>query len=387
MSKATVVPSLKSSHWPILLPIADQKHMPKFPVAGTAWLAGSRTQAQIVLKSRLVSRSHALLINDLGESYIRDLASTNGIYLNNQPVREARLSDGDILNIGRFQFICYSGFPSELDEDPQDIFDAELQVEGTDRVAPIRLRSVLIGRRDKCELKLDDAGASQVHAIIYRCDGRRYVRDLNSQSGTFLNHQRIRDAEVRPGDMIRIGETILRYERCEDAAGSWMPDIAVEQAMPWRLADEDDNPVDPMTDSSLERALLAAQEMKISPEPNAPRRARRQVILKSDHGPKLPPGRQDSESFDTVSDILPGVDEGALPGNVLDNLDSQMWDEGPTPRNVDLPQAAPRVDANLSGDSDEPKIAIEHMADPVGAEKDDQVADLLEDGFFRGAGL
>ena len=112
MSKTQTSPT-QESLWPIMLPIGSQRHMPPFPVQGTVWLFGAQPHAHILLKSKLVSRSHALIVNDRNESYIRDLSSTNGIFLNNVPTRETRVENGDILNIGRFQFICYNGFPSD----------------------------------------------------------------------------------------------------------------------------------------------------------------------------------------------------------------------------------------------------------------------------------
>ncbi|MBX3702066.1 MAG: diguanylate cyclase [Dokdonella sp.] len=52
------------------------------------------------IEERSVSRRHARIWRDAGGYRIRDLGSTNGIRLNEQPVTEAALQDGDCIAIG-----------------------------------------------------------------------------------------------------------------------------------------------------------------------------------------------------------------------------------------------------------------------------------------------
>jgi pSer/pThr/pTyr-binding forkhead associated (FHA) protein len=432
----------QEGHWPVLLPIASQKHVPQFPLNRTAYLFGSRSPAHVALKSKLVSKSHLIIINDRGESYLRDLASTNGVYLNNQPVREARISDGDILNIGRFQFICYNGFPSEMDEEPHAAEDAELIIEGQDQPFPLRLRTMLIGRRAKCELRLDDADVSNVHAIIYRCDGRRYIRDLNSTNGTFLNSQRIRETEIRDGDVVRVGETVFRYRRAEARRGGFVPQSAAEVVEPLRLADMDEGPLDPMTDSSLEEALKASEEMEVASAAEAedPRHARpetpRPVLVPAmpvvvpamptvvpampvvvpivipvsmpDPATIVPPDpisepwhytpddRKDllAEALDDFAGALSSVEAAELLGKVSSARQEPTFEEGPTPRNVDLPVPQPQ---EIKAQPQEAKAQNQEIKAPewpqlpdepqrAGMPFDpDEASDLLEDAFLRGA--
>lgn len=72
-----------------------------------------------------------------------------------------------------------------------------------------------IGRQMGCMIRIDDNRASREHAQIdYDAQLRLHVvSDLQSRNGTFVNDTKIAEPTVlNPGDLIRIGDTILRYE-------------------------------------------------------------------------------------------------------------------------------------------------------------------------------
>jgi pSer/pThr/pTyr-binding forkhead associated (FHA) protein len=402
MSKTLSSPT-QESLWPIMLPIGSQRHMPAFPVQGTVWLFGAQPHAHILLKSKLVSRSHALIVNDRNESYIRDLSSTNGIFLNNVPTRETRVENGDILNIGRFQFICYNGFPSELDEEVEETpqpSDADLLIEGYDKHVPIHLRTLVIGRREHCEVKLDDPQVSSVHAVIYRCDGRRRIRDLSSLRGTYLNHQRIRDAELIYGDMIRVGDTIIHYDLDETCQREgWVPASAAEVEQPLRIADEDDAAMDPMTDSSLEKALMAAREADaaadaaaIAASAGAPPQENPSEMLKPCVVLTAPASerrlvRSLKGQLDNFADTISMVEAEAQAGEVIAALRPAMGHGGPTPKNVDRPIPAKSSKKKSSKSRRTIEMEVEQSIKAGAHVTPDEAADLLEDGFFRESGM
>jgi pSer/pThr/pTyr-binding forkhead associated (FHA) protein len=73
---------------------------------------------------------------------------------------------------------------------------------------------VTLGRSSENDLVLDaDDFASVQHARIEpRRDGV-WVEDLDSTNGTFVNGTKLtRPQKLTPGDVIRVGETDLRYE-------------------------------------------------------------------------------------------------------------------------------------------------------------------------------
>jgi len=67
-----------------------------------------------------------------------------------------------------------------------------------------------LGRSPACELVLADDTVSRRHAALRLQDGRWLIRDLGSSNGTWVNGRRVFDAEVRPGDEIRLGSAAFR---------------------------------------------------------------------------------------------------------------------------------------------------------------------------------
>jgi pSer/pThr/pTyr-binding forkhead associated (FHA) protein len=68
---------------------------------------------------------------------------------------------------------------------------------------------ILIGRSAECDVLLDNAGVSRTHAKLLRQGDQVMVVDLLSGNGTFLNGQRVTQAQVSPTDTIGIGKFSL----------------------------------------------------------------------------------------------------------------------------------------------------------------------------------
>jgi hypothetical protein len=70
-----------------------------------------------------------------------------------------------------------------------------------------------IGRSSDADVGIEDRYASGLHARIYARRGQYYVEDMNSTNGTLLNDAELAgEAELVPGDVIRIGDTEFRFE-------------------------------------------------------------------------------------------------------------------------------------------------------------------------------
>jgi pSer/pThr/pTyr-binding forkhead associated (FHA) protein len=72
---------------------------------------------------------------------------------------------------------------------------------------------VSLGRSPDADIRLDDRYASGIHARVFGRSGAYFVEDMNSTNGTLLNSQELHgEAELSPGDSIRIGDTEFRFE-------------------------------------------------------------------------------------------------------------------------------------------------------------------------------
>lgn len=73
-------------------------------------------------------------------------------------------------------------------------------------------KPVTIGRSPDADIITLDERASRMHCGIRIWDGEYYIKDLKSKNGTFLNNQRVEMAKIKPGDKIRLGNTILHVD-------------------------------------------------------------------------------------------------------------------------------------------------------------------------------
>ncbi len=68
---------------------------------------------------------------------------------------------------------------------------------------------VSIGRA-KCDINFpDDSRLSDLHAALSRRDGKLFLQDLDSSTGTFIKQQQ--DTELLPGDVFLLGQDLFRF--------------------------------------------------------------------------------------------------------------------------------------------------------------------------------
>ncbi len=90
-----------------------------------------------------------------------------------------------------------------------------------ERDMPILKQQLIIGRGEESDVTLPDPAVAPEH-ILLSCrrvvnrDGeqqfRVLLRDLGSLNGTLVNSRRVQRALLKPGDMISVGHTLLRFE-------------------------------------------------------------------------------------------------------------------------------------------------------------------------------
>lgn len=68
-----------------------------------------------------------------------------------------------------------------------------------------------VGRGVQNAVRLQDTEVSRSHARLEQAEGRWQLTDLNSSNGTFVNGQPIRSRDLRNGDQIQFGRTVMLF--------------------------------------------------------------------------------------------------------------------------------------------------------------------------------
>jgi len=71
----------------------------------------------------------------------------------------------------------------------------------------------LLGKGDECTIKLEDEQVESRHASIRLKEGKLYLTDLDTPSGTLVNEKEIAKVELQDGDDIKVGGTRLRFRK------------------------------------------------------------------------------------------------------------------------------------------------------------------------------
>ena len=78
---------------------------------------------------------------------------------------------------------------------------------------PVGTRSLVIGRGSESEFCLSEPTLSRRHAELSFDGPALFVRDLGSTNGILVNGVRCSQTEIGDGDMLQIGELLMRVSR------------------------------------------------------------------------------------------------------------------------------------------------------------------------------
>lgn len=159
-------------------------------VPGASVLLGRSDQADLVLRHERVSWEHAEVRLADGCAEIRDLDSTNGIWIGGQRIASGTwqpIASGTSVRIGSSELTLVAESPAP-------------------RLTGERLR---VGRDPECDFVIPSMRVSRYHCELVRDDRGWIVRDLGSTNGTQLNGGDIREARAIEGDRVQVGSTEL----------------------------------------------------------------------------------------------------------------------------------------------------------------------------------
>ena len=81
----------------------------KYNLNAASMIIGRSSKCDIQIDQESISRNHSKIVNTGKSILVRDLGSTNGTYVNDEPVDEYVMRDGDLIKIGRTIFKFLTG--------------------------------------------------------------------------------------------------------------------------------------------------------------------------------------------------------------------------------------------------------------------------------------
>ncbi len=188
--------------------------------AGTMTL-GRAELNEIVLADIGVSRKHAqLTVNPDGTVRVDDLGSGNGTWIRGKRLERPRmLEPGEILLIDPFTIELRRAVASKryTPRSDQELVSAAARLDvlrGPNLAQGSYLvpgHGLSIGRSEYRDVVVLDPAASRHHCDVLQEDGEWWLRDRGSSNGVHINDERANDAHLKHGDVIRIGNTELRF--------------------------------------------------------------------------------------------------------------------------------------------------------------------------------
>ena len=231
-------------------------------------LIGSRSGCRINLRHRRVAPVHVALVNTGTHVVAVDLVSSHGTTLNGLTMQYERLTDGDLLEVGRWTFRVELEEPEHHGEDDVHQFGLDptphivaLEQTTTRRILRPHRDVCTIGRRHGCDITIASSRVSRTHCLLLNYFGYPALCDLLSRNQTLVNGQPILYRALENGDMVTFADSRFRVrlfgsalsERVANgnskpkrevrlAPGPPEPDMidieATESAQRWSIADK-----------------------------------------------------------------------------------------------------------------------------------------------------
>lgn len=96
----------------------DGRTLAEYSMTEERYTVGRLPDNDIRIDNAAVSGHHCLLINILNDSFLEDLNSTNGTYVNGTLIKKHALQHSDVITVGRHQlrYVDDRSFPARADE-------------------------------------------------------------------------------------------------------------------------------------------------------------------------------------------------------------------------------------------------------------------------------
>lgn len=110
----------------------DDKLLGEFPIEKEKVSIGRKPDNDICLNNLAISGYHSQIITVLDSSFLEDLSSTNGTYVNARLVKKHALEDGDLIDIGNHRIRYVNSNGEQKPNDNSDVLEKTIVLSPND---------------------------------------------------------------------------------------------------------------------------------------------------------------------------------------------------------------------------------------------------------------
>ncbi len=195
--------------------IAGPENAPEIPFGAASLCFGYDQSNDIVIPLSQVSGRHAEIAAVGNRFILKDLGSTNGVYINGTRISRAYVKLNDIIGLGSYEFPFTTPISSRL-SNPKNKSTQAIHI--PDSLGKI----VVIGRDPECDISIDIPQISRKHAE-FKWNGKEWqLKDLDTINGTFVNDRQrpIKRAIVSENDIVFFGSYRFNVDRLSSFVSS-----------------------------------------------------------------------------------------------------------------------------------------------------------------------
>lgn len=216
---------------------------------------GSVQGNDVVLPEANVDSRHARIVVRDGRPIIVDLKSNAGTFVNGKRLSSPMvLRTRDVVHVGPVRMMVRAVHRETGTEAGPETGAREEQQPGQRRSGtgpevvvefggkeilrlPLTVPSMTIGRDPKCEIHLENRALSRRHTQLEQRGATIWVRDLDSQNGTYVNGKRIEEPlALHGGDVVELGRYRVLIEGLENVREERSEAIGAARTSSWASA-------------------------------------------------------------------------------------------------------------------------------------------------------
>ena len=198
------------------------RRKPAIWLVDSVFAIGSDPECDIVIDEETVSPRHAELIIQQDEITLKNVSQRRSVFINDVPVvKEQKLNAWDVIRLGDSELEIVDPL-SERTPQPEKAPEQATVIRPA--VSPWMLKAVsapldgqyfsltngaILGREKSSDIVVPLSYVSRKHAKFAVKNEKLFIEDLNSSNGTYINGERIKSAELRNGDELRLDEFVF----------------------------------------------------------------------------------------------------------------------------------------------------------------------------------